>query len=323
MPKLTLDQESKYYGGKEHRPPEITQLKAGSLSCQYEAGYLRYLKVGNKELLRMIYPAVRDHNWGTIAPQISNEKIVNGGDHFRIYYDCLYQAGEISFQAQYCIVGSSNGEVSFEMNGTCLQSFRKNRIGFNVLHPPEAAGAKVVVKHTNGEEEGTFPIYISPHQPFTDIQSLRWLLGDLWAKVEFEGDVFEMEDQQNWTDASFKTYSTPLAIPFPVKLSEGERISQSVKLSLMNIRFEDDASENLIELSVGKERNNLPEIGVSQSSEVDPLIKWFDSFERKALDEHSFETLAFHFDDFNNSSWSKAKPVIELPPYAILLLRSP
>ena len=30
--------------------------------------------------------------------------------------------------------------------------------------------------------------------------------------IRFEGDLFEMEDQRNWTDASYKTYSTPLRI---------------------------------------------------------------------------------------------------------------
>jgi hypothetical protein len=44
---------------------------------------------------------------------------------------------------------------------------------------------------------------------------------------------FEMEDQRNWTDASFKTYSTPLELPFPVEVAAGERIFQRVVLSLL------------------------------------------------------------------------------------------
>jgi D-apionolactonase len=42
-----------------------------------------------------------------------------------------------------------------------------------------------------------------------------------------------MEDQRNWTDASFKTYSTPLELPFPVEVAAGERIFQRVVLSIM------------------------------------------------------------------------------------------
>ena len=36
-----------------------------------------------------------------------------------------------------------------------------------------------------------------------------------------------MEDQRNWTDASFKTYSTPLSEPIPVTVKAGTRISQA------------------------------------------------------------------------------------------------
>lgn len=274
MADFRFSKEQKFYGGAEHRPPEIIQLKAGPVRCQYESGYLRYLKVGETELLRMIYPAVRDHNWGTIAPQISNEKIVNEPEYFEISYDCLYQSGEVSFQARFHIKGTAEGEVSFEMEGESLQPFRKNRIGFNVLHPPEAAGAKVVVGHTNGEEEeGAFPVYISPQQPFMDIRYIRWQLDNLWAKVAFEGDIFEMEDQRNWTDASFKTYSTPLAIPFPVQLEKGEKIRQSVKLSLKNAQPDDSSSEEIIALAVGTDRYALPEIGVGQSAEISQLTE--------------------------------------------------
>src|SRR5215210_1152295 len=47
-----------------------------------------------------------------------------------------------------------------------------------------------------------------------------------------EGDVFEMEDQRNWMDASYKTYVRPLALPWPYTIPKGERSSQSVTLTL-------------------------------------------------------------------------------------------
>ena len=42
--------------------------------------------------------------------------------------------------------------------------------------------------------------------------------------IRFEGDLWEMEDQRNWTDASYKTYSTPLRPPYPVEIREGDRV---------------------------------------------------------------------------------------------------
>lgn len=52
------------------------------------------------------------------------------------------------------------------------------------------------------------------------------------AEVRLDGDVFEMEDQRNWTDASFKTYSPPIALPYPVEIPAGTLVEQSVTLTL-------------------------------------------------------------------------------------------
>ena len=39
-----------------------------------------------------------------------------------------------------------------------------------------------------------------------------------------EGDAFEMEDQRNWLDASYKTYVRPLALPWPYTIGKGEQL---------------------------------------------------------------------------------------------------
>jgi hypothetical protein len=46
------------------------------------------------------------------------------------------------------------------------------------------------------------------------------------------GDTFETEDQRNWSDGSFKTYCTPLALPFPVEVTAGTAIRQEILLTL-------------------------------------------------------------------------------------------
>jgi hypothetical protein len=58
----------------------------------------------------------------------------------------------------------------------------------------------------------------------------------VWAMVRFDGETFELEDQRNWTDASFKTYSTPLRLPFPARVEAGTRIAQSITLTLKDER---------------------------------------------------------------------------------------
>ena len=52
------------------------------------------------------------------------------------------------------------------------------------------------------------------------------------VECRMEGDTFEMEDQRNWTDASYKTYVRPLALPWPYTLAKGTVIEQAVRLSV-------------------------------------------------------------------------------------------
>jgi hypothetical protein len=61
--------------------------------------------------------------------------------------------------------------------------------------------------------------------------------------LRFSGDVFEMEDQRNWSDASFKTYSTPLSMPFPIEIQPGFIIEQSVELRCTPSPSEQHASD--------------------------------------------------------------------------------
>src|SRR5699024_9606535 len=106
-----------------------------------------------------------------------------------------------------------------------------NRTGLVVLHPPDLAGTEAQVTHPGGDtEQSAFPVSISPHQPMWDIRGLQWTSGGAGVQVWFEGDVFEMEDQRNWSDASYKTYSRPLELPFPYQLRAGERVHQRVRV---------------------------------------------------------------------------------------------
>ena len=95
-------------------------------------------------------------------------------------------------------------------------------------------GAACVVRHTDGTDEtGALPDAISPHQPFFDIAAITHEVAPgVRATVEFAGDVFEMEDQRNWIDASYKTYSTPLDLPQPVEVTAGTRVHQTVTLGI-------------------------------------------------------------------------------------------
>jgi hypothetical protein len=223
--------------GKDEPLAERRQLRAGPLTATWENGDLRYIALGDHEILRRVYVAVRDQNWGTVAPVMKNLMMDVGPDTFRITYDVENRQDEICFAWSGAISGESDGTIRFSMDGVACSTFRRNRIGFCVLHPAQAAGAAAQVTHVDGlAEHGHLPIHIVPSQPvlpFAEMQAMRHeVIPGVWAELAFEGEVFEMEDQRNWSDASYKTFGTPLRLPFPVEVEVGTRIAQSITLSL-------------------------------------------------------------------------------------------
>jgi len=74
---------------------------------------------------------------------------------------------------------------------------------------------------------------IDPWQPFKDIHTIEHTLASgLTVRCSLTGEVFEMEDQRNWSDASFKTYSRPLELPWPYTLEAGSTSEQAVRLEV-------------------------------------------------------------------------------------------
>jgi D-apionolactonase len=265
-----------YYGQAKPLPEQVL-LKAGPLSMIYENGAIRYIKDQNTEVLRMVYSAVRDHNWDTIEPEIIEEIINANSNNFLIHLEVKYIKNDINFQAKYLFSGSETGKLKFEMYGKCLSTFKKNRIGFCILHPiEECAGSPCAIVDIEGKTiQSVFPEQISPHQPFKNIKSMIWQLPNgTIASIKFEGEVFETEDQRNWTDASYKTYCTPLGNPFPVTVHEGQEIYQLVEVKVSSEKVVEEIapliSKNTFNID-WNELNELPPIGICRSKEANNL----------------------------------------------------
>ena len=214
----------------------LIPLHTEALECFFETdtGFIRRIRVGDVEVIRAIYGAVRDHNWATILPAITVTALEQEKDRFLLRFSARCERGAISIWWDGCM-SAKDGELSCEFHGEAKSGFRRNRIGFCVLHPiRECAGKGARFTAADGRlHEGRFPDDIAPHQPFLDLQTFTWKPGQgKTATLAFEGDVFEMEDQRNWTDASFKTYCTPLIRPFPVPVHAGDRVDQRVTLAV-------------------------------------------------------------------------------------------
>ena len=154
-------------------------------------------------------------------------------------------------------------------NVTALTPFERNRVGLTVLHPPEVAGTDFDITDTSGRvSQGTFPVLPSPHQPATDIASIRWESEGVRSEITFSGEVFEMEDHRNWTDASFKIYGTPLHLPFPVSMNEGDTVVQTVTLSSKVLEPQRPSAPHST-ITLERTELNAPEVSLGLASAPD------------------------------------------------------
>lgn len=277
-----------YYGKAAPLPAQIP-LCAGPLTMIYENGDLRYLKVGEHEIVRRLYIAIRDRNWNTAANVLSDVQMTIADDHFQIAYTCTNRLADIDFVWQGTLVGTAAGTLTCTMAGVAQSTFQRNRIGFCLLHPQSIAGANAQLTHVDGSREAVpFPRYIAPQliidgiiKPVSPFEELRAVAHEvapgLWAEVTFTGETFEMEDQRNWTDASFKTYGTPLRLPFPATVTQGTPIAQTVTiavtgdLSPIAPRPSSTRQPTPITLTLGDQRTPLPSLGLGVASHGQPL----------------------------------------------------
>jgi hypothetical protein len=217
------------------------RLRAGPLEMLFDPadGFLRRIRLGDREVLRGIYGAVRDHNWGTVPADLHLKSSRIGADSFRLEFICAHWHGDVGFLWRGLVTGGADGTLVYEFDGEAEATFRRNRIGLCILHPGrECAGAPARQFRVDGSERaGRFPELIEPQifgrSSFQDLRAVHHeVRPGVWAHVDLDGGVFETEDQRNWTDASFKSYSPPLLEPFPVTVRTGDRFHQKVTVRL-------------------------------------------------------------------------------------------
>ena len=255
--------------GTDEPAAETRLLSAGPLTAELDAGNLRYIRHGGHEAIRAISYVVRDQLWGTFNPDIRDLEVEETGDRFTVTYTALCGDEHQRFVYRTRITGSADGTLRFEGSGTPETDFLTNRTGFVVLHGVEGiSGQPVEVSEVSGQVvETRFPEVIDPVQPIMNIRALTHEVAPgLKVTCTMLGDTFEMEDQRNWTDASYKTYVRPLGLPHPYTLKAGETIEQAVEL-----RFEGTApapphgagdAVPEIAVTVGEEVGRVPQIAM-------------------------------------------------------------
>jgi hypothetical protein len=262
--------------GRNAPPVERRELRAGPLTALLEEGDLRYIRVDGVEVVRRIYVAVRDEVWNTIPATYSDFEYDVAPDHFSVRLRAHHQYQRINVDWAGTITGLRDGTIRYAMDAVANGAFRYCKIGFNIHHPPQEAGRAYRARGPEGPSSGVLPVLIEPQRNdngrltalFPPHDALEIDHDDgLTVRFAFEGDLFEMQDHRNWTDGNYKSYGTPLSIPWPMDATSGQRFHQVVSFSVGGKPARPVAAgrEARVDLG-GSTTQSLPRIGLGMAS---------------------------------------------------------
>jgi D-apionolactonase len=283
----------------------MQNLQAGPLSLQYSDGSLWNIRLGEEEAIRRIYLVFQDINWTSRPFEILEENWNIADNHFSAQLQVRGSKDAENFEASLKIVGTPAGEIKYAFSGSTSADFMRNRLGLCLLHPiADLAGKPCKLSLSGGTRViSAFPKDISASQPFKNLSGISHTLnnGQIF-EVKFKGEVFETEDHRNWSDASYKTYCTPIELPFPVTVSKGEQLEQEISISLSGSasRIEKPIKRK-ITVSVSEKEVSLPDLGLNIAknfSEVD-----HDEFSQLGINHLR---LNLDLDDFSELDFSRA-----------------
>ena len=200
----------------------------------FSEGDIRKIKANGQEVIQRIYFAVRDEEWLNIPYILKNFTSTTTNSTTEIGYQLMFQKEFVNFEVNLSIT-LFDDLLTVEAHGRSTSDFMKNRIGLCLHLPVSLKGKTCKIFHSDSNvSSSVFPELVSPFQPFKNISGVEYLSDTSLIHIDFQGDDFEMEDQRNWTDASYKIYSTPLDLPFPVQVKKGDTFYQKITISLTN-----------------------------------------------------------------------------------------
>jgi hypothetical protein len=249
----------------------MKKLNAGPFTLEYSEGSLWNITNGSEEVIRRIYLVFQDINWTSRPFIIKDEEWKIAEDSFSAKLQLQGTHDAKNFTVQMEISGNKSGEILYAFTGSTAEPFMRNRLGLCLLHPvDQLAGRACDLLRPDGSiESSKFPLEISPDQPFLNLAGISHSLDSgQKANVEFAGEIFETEDHRNWSDASYKTYCTPISLPFPAKVEPGDLLKQSIKVSLSGNgkSSANDYQKDSTIISVSDKPIPLPEVGLNIQS---------------------------------------------------------
>lgn len=226
-------------------------------------------EVATVEVASRLYFAARDEHWRTIAVEVVHRDLRETPEGFALDVTVRSTWPTHPFEARlhYLAVGD---ELIAEFDGVALGAFRALRIGLCVLHPAAThAGRPATITSDGRRVAAEFPHRLVMRLPHDDRE---WpLLGLPFERLEieldgadvdwrFDRDPFELEDQRNWSDASFKTYSAPRGRPQPFAVAAGDRLAHRIRVRVRPTASGQHPRRVPLRIAIGDAVGTLPPV---------------------------------------------------------------
>jgi len=108
-----------------HSPARPLELQAGPLTLRFEpdTACLRHIRLGDHEVVRALYAAVRHQDWSTIPPRVTLTRQDIGKDSFRLAFDVHCARGPVNYSWQGEVIGDPSGRIQFKFDGVANSDF--------------------------------------------------------------------------------------------------------------------------------------------------------------------------------------------------------
>ncbi len=222
-------------------------LRAGPVSLVRQGTHFGPICVHGHEVWHGVEFLLRDSGWGTPVTVLDCEQLqmddVSFVLHLKAHIPCSADdvSGDWDPQARLSLEmhvhGDAQGHLHFSVKATPSHELRVNRCGWVLMHALSAAGSAVQVSHIDGRvTHSQFPQEVPAWPPFTNVNGVRHEYAPAcWAQAVLLGEDYEIEDQRNNADASFKTYSRSNWMPRPYVLHRHQSWQREMHLRLENV----------------------------------------------------------------------------------------
>ena len=240
---------------------------------------------GGVEVLRGIDYPIRDKDWGTLPTRTVRSERTSSGKFFRWERD--FTTEDISIAGRCEVVASLSGEMTLWLRMEIKRDLELCRTGFVLLHPIRGlAGKPMTVRRSTREAlEERFPDLISASQPAIGFVELRYVIDGVSVIVDTSGQPFEMEDQRNWSDASYKSYAQTFGFPHAYKVNAGEVVEHRLILTVSGGGVRPQSGAELrLSLPTRAGSGNLP-----RAHRQDRFAKGLTRLSQRATQKHRFQ----------------------------------